>query len=87
MCCYIMKDGMDQCHVGFLRHNCTKCHTYDSALIQVVGVISSEDTDATRTTKFHSFHGWADAAVIRVTKHYLLSSDEQHSRKRKKIII
>ena len=28
-CCYIVKDGIDQCRVGFLRHDCAKFDTYD----------------------------------------------------------
>ena len=48
MCCYIVKDGIDQCFVGFFRRSFTKCDKYDGALIQVVDVVSPDDSDPTR---------------------------------------
>ena len=77
MCCYIMKDGIDQCHAGFLSCSFTECVKYDSALIQMVDVVSTDDSDATRKAKFHCFHGWANLAVIGVTKHHPSSCNEQ----------
>ena len=69
MCCYIMQDGIDQCHVGFLRCSFIECDKYDGALIQVVDVISPDDSDAARRAKFHCFYRWTNVAVIKVTKH------------------
>ena len=81
--CYIIKDGIDQCHNGFLRHSCTKFDTYDGVLIQVVNVILPDDTDTTRRAKFYHFCVWAYGAVIGVTKHHPSSGDRQDSRMKK----
>ena len=86
-CCYIEKDGIDECHIGFLRCNCIKFDKYNSALFQVVDVTSHDDADTTRRTKFHCFCLWADAAIIGVTEHCCSSGDEQPSRKNKKLSI
>ena len=67
MCCYIIKDGIDQCHVGFLRHHFAKCDKYNGALIQVVDAIAPDDADAARKVKISLFswvgqcgHHWSD---------------------------
>ena len=81
--CYIMKNGIGQCRIGFLRHNCAKFYTYNGAVIHMVDVIAPDDADAARKTKFHRFHGWTHAVIIRVTKHCPSWGDKQHSRKKK----
>ena len=57
MCCYTMNDGVDQCHVGFLRCNCAKVDNYDGALMQVDDVMSPDDIDTTRVQNFIPFVG------------------------------
>ena len=83
MCCYIVKNSIDQCHDGFLKHSFTECDKYDGVLIQMVDVILPDDSDALRRATFHCFCRWANTATIGVTKHYPSSCDEQHSRKKK----
>ena len=82
-----MKDGIDQCCVGFLRLSFTKYDKYDGVLIQVVDVLSPDDSMPSREQNFIAFVGWANAAVIGVTKHCPSSCDKEHSRKNKKINI
>ena len=53
-----MKDGIDQCHVGFLRHSFTKCDKYNGALIQVVDVISPDDLMPSGEQNFIAFVSW-----------------------------
>ena len=86
MCCYIVNNGIDQCNVGFLRCSFTRHDDYYGVLIQVVVVISPDDSDAIRSAKFHCFHGWTNAAVTGMNKHHPSSCDENHSKKKKKYL-
>ena len=76
----IVKDNINQCHVGLFRHSNAKFGHYNGACIQVVDVITPDDADVTRRTKFDCFHGWADVAIINVT-HLPCSSLDSSSNK------
>lgn len=82
MCSYMMKDNIDQCCIGFLRHNCTKLDNYNGALIHVVAAIAPDNAEASRKAKFHHFCRWANVDIIGMIKHHRLSGDEEHSRKK-----
>ena len=56
-------------HVGFLRHNYTKFDIYNIALIQVVDVIMTDNSDISSRVKFHCFWGWAYVVIIGMTKY------------------
>ena len=86
MCCYIVKDGIHQCHVEFLRCSFTKCDKYYGVLVQVIDVISPHDSNAIRRAKFAFMGGLMQLSLEwpNIVPHHVMSNIQES---RKKYII
>ena len=78
---YLVSDGIDCCHVGFLqRHLVKHWKQYDGVLAQVTDVYSNDSGSPTSRRKFHHNKGCCIAAIISLLSDNTIKQMSQQKR-------